>query len=74
MRAAVAVGIALLAVAIVLIQLGLVLPAKLLLSATAIAAILVHWCLPTSSVSSPDVEQIDPLTGLTNRRYFHDVG
>lgn len=72
--AAVAIGIALLATAIILIQLGLTLPAKLLLSATAVAAILVHWRLPASAARAPDVEQIDPLTGLTNRRYFHDAG
>ena len=67
-------GVLLLAVAIVLIQLGLDLPAKIILSATAIAAIGVHWRMPASPARSPDAEQIDPLTGLTNRRYFHDAG
>ncbi|HIV76313.1 MAG TPA: EAL domain-containing protein [Candidatus Sphingomonas excrementigallinarum] len=72
--AAVAGGVLALAVAIVLIQLGLDLPAKIILSATAIAAIIVHWRMPALPTRSPDAEQIDPLTGLTNRRYFHDAG
>ncbi|QXT36634.1 EAL domain-containing protein [Sphingomonas sanguinis] len=67
-------GVLLLAVAIVLIQLGLDFPAKIILSATALAAIIVHWRMPASHARSPDAEQIDPLTGLTNRRYFHDAG
>ncbi len=72
--AAVAGGVLLLAAAIVLIQLGMDQSAKMLLSATAIAATLVYWRLPALSARSPDAEQIDPLTGLTNRRYFHDAG
>ncbi|WP_230481483.1 putative bifunctional diguanylate cyclase/phosphodiesterase [Sphingomonas sp. Leaf21] len=70
---AVAGGMILLGVAIILIQLGLDLPAKLLLSATAAASALVYWRLPAlQSRIRADPELRDSLTGLANRRAFND--
>ncbi|WP_454279663.1 putative bifunctional diguanylate cyclase/phosphodiesterase [Sphingomonas sp. Marseille-Q8236] len=72
---AVGVGTLLLAVAILLIELGYDQPAKLLLFATATASTVVYWRLPALHAqkrAAPD--QRDPLTGLANRRFFHDSG
>lgn len=73
--AAIAGGTILLAIAIILIELGMDLPAKILLCATATASTIVYWRLPATRMSrTPDAEQRDPLTGLSNRRHFHDAG
>ncbi|MDQ1230248.1 bifunctional diguanylate cyclase/phosphodiesterase [Sphingomonas sp. SORGH_AS_0879] len=72
---AVAGGTFLLAAAILLIELGFDLPAKLLLFTAATASTVVYWRLPALQLrhrAAPD--QRDPLTGLVNRRFFHDSG
>ena len=73
--AAVAVGTIMVAMAILLIELGLDLPAKIVLFATATASTIVYWRLPALRLTAtPDVEHRDALTGLSNRRHFHDAG
>lgn len=73
--AGVAGGTLLLAVAILLIELGFDLPAKILLFVTATALTLLYRRLPTLRLSrSPDLDQQDPLTGLSNRRHFQIAG
>ncbi|WP_394662731.1 putative bifunctional diguanylate cyclase/phosphodiesterase [uncultured Sphingomonas sp.] len=68
-------GTLLLAAAILLIELGFDLPAKILLFTTATASTVVYWRLPALRLSgTPEPEQRDPLTGLSNRRHFHEAG
>lgn len=73
--AALAVGTLLVAAAILLIELGLDMPAKIVLFATAMGLTFVYWRLPgLGTLPSRQGEEHDPLTGLANRRFFHDAG
>jgi len=72
---AVAGGALLVAIAILLIELGHDTPAKIVLFAAAIALTIVYWRLPARRPNRTSVpDQHDPLTGLANRPFFHDAG
>lgn len=63
------------AVAILLIQLGFVLPAKIILFLTAAALTVIYWRMPLAQRPDADpVDRTDALTGLTNRPQLQRAG